>query len=305
MSINKDEIMDLPEGKSSEELDAIMMQDEEGEEEFKADENLAEEALKATEESPAEKLDKGVEEKSKEKTEEKEEELSEEQQQLRAKDSKIASMKHTNRELEIENAKMQGRIEAQKETTTEKVKSPLELAMEAEGVDDPDDLEKPFAVMRKQQAWEKEQEGIKTASDQATKAANAMDTEVKSLQTGDLSPEQAGDGLDFKTVIGLGQSYLDKADLLKIELTRDNQGVAAATRKAYDLCKEAVLAANNSDSKLLQNAINAKSKTVTQKEKTLKTEKDIDDLTTEGDEQGETESKETFSNRLFNFITTE
>lgn len=319
----KDEIMDLPEGKSSEEIDAIMMEDEEPLPEHQSeDDNLAQAALDATEdESPAEESNKDEkdeaeeepEEKAKEETEEKAkeetEELSEADQQLRAKDSKIASLKHTNREVELENAKLQGKLEAQAEmrTTTEVVKSPLELA-EAAYIEEKGDIE-GFAMSgdlyRKQKAFDDEQTAKQTATDQTTNANTASIQAETELQQGDLSETQMGQGLDLKTVAGVGVQYLTEGDKVNIKNTTKTHGNKTALKEAYDTMIRRTLAAGNEDSKLLRNALNIqakkpKGKTVTQKK--LKTEKDVDDLITEG-EPGEAESED-MSKSLYNFITT-
>jgi len=296
---DKDNVMELPEGKTSEEIDAIMMEDEEPLEVDEIDDpNLAEEALKATEtpvDKPADDEVSVVEKVAEEVV------LSETDQQLRAKDAKIASMKHTNRELEIDRAKMQGRLEVMEEmgsAAKEVQKSPLEIAMEAEGIDDPDDLEKPYSVMVAQQKWEKEQEQIS-----ASKVKQVNDNTVSSqlqneLQDGELSEKQMGQGLDLKTVSGIGIQYLTEGDKLNIKRTVERRGNKAALMEAYTTMVQRTIAAGNEDSKLLQNAINVKGKTVTKK--TLKTETNIDDLTTEGEKSGI--EQETVSKKLEGFV---
>lgn len=296
---DKDNVMELPEGKTSEEIDAIMMEDEEPLEVDEIDDpNLAEEALKATEtpvDKPADDEVSVVEKVAEEVV------SSETDQQLRAKDAKIASMKHTNRELEIDRAKMQGRLEVMEEmgsAAKEVQKSPLEIAMEAEGIDDPDDLEKPYSVMVAQQKWEKEQEQIS-----ASKVKQVNDNTVSSqlqneLQDGELSEKQMGQGLDLKTVSGIGIQYLTEGDKLNIKRTVERRGNKAALMEAYTTMVQRTIAAGNEDSKLLQNAINVKGKTVTKK--TLKTETNIDDLTTEGEKSGI--EQETVSKKLEGFV---
>jgi hypothetical protein len=301
---DKDKIMEMPEGKSSEEIDAIMMEGEEGEEEFKADQNLAQEALEATEaESPAEKSveDEKAEEETPEAkeevvVEESSEKLSEEQQQLRAKDSKIASMKHQTRDLELENAKLQGELQARKElqtqTVTESPKSPLELA-EAAYIKEFGELPEEGLPMssdlyRKQKAFDDEQAAKTASTDNQQRVSNAGIQAESELQTGELSAEQMGQGLDLQTVAGIGTQYLTKGDRVDIADIVQARGSKAGLKEAYNIMVRRTLAAGNEDSKLLQNAIaiKAKGKTVTQK-KTLKTEKDVDELTTEGEAESE------------------
>lgn len=307
----KSEITKLPEGKSSEEIDAWTTEEEEQAE----DTELAKEALDATEEpSPAEEtveVETEAEKAAKEAVEEAvvkpPEELSEEQQQLRAKDSKIASLKKTNREIELEKARLEGKLEAQKELQTkteEAPKSPIEIA-EADYIAQYGSLPEgglPMtgALYRAQKAFDDEQSASKIAADKEERSSDAMNKSIASMQSDELSVEKAGDGLDFKSVVGIGQHYLDKADLLKISIVSSKDGIDAAVRKTYELCKDAILAANNADSKLLQSAIDAKGKTQTEPTKETT---NIDALTTEDEETetGEPEP-ETLSIRLANFI---
>ncbi len=304
----KDEIMGMPEGKSSEEIDAIMMEGEEGEE--SADDNLASEALKATE------ADSQVDESEKDKSAEDEatdevleekvdtEELSADQEQLRAKDSKIASMKHTHRELELENAKLQGRLEAQAEMQTQtKVveKSPLEIAMEAEGVTDPDDLEKPFTVLLEQQKWEKEQDSKASAETVSETQDSSLDGTIKALQETELSAAVVGEGLDLLSVKQY-EDNLSKRDETFLRNKNVTDGSAVMVREYRKLVIARTIAAGGEDAKTLQRALKlAPGKPVTLK-KTLKTEKDVDDLTTEGDDTtGDIESND-IPERLKSFV---
>lgn len=317
--MDKSEIAKLPTGMSSEELDE-MTTDESVEETAPAvdksaeklpgqvssagldelltaepaetDDKLAQEALDVTDEesSPAGKsaeTDKAEQEAGAET--ESEEELSETDKQLRAKDSKIAAMKHTTRELELENARKQGELDAinrQQATETTEEKSPLEIAMEAESVTDPDDLERPFAVMQAQVKWEKEQEAKKAETDSQKQENTTAIQAENDLMAGELSQETKGEGLDLRTVAGIGNQYLTRGDRLDIADVIKTRGSKAGLTEAYNVMVRRTLAAGNEDSKLLQNAINIQSKKSQAKPKP-KDKTNIDTLTTEGEEKGE------------------
>lgn len=307
---DKSEIMEMPTGKSSEEIDALMMEGET--ETADADDTLAQEALDATESSPAEDAasKEDVEEKAEDKPEEEqeEEELSEEQQLIRGKDLKITSLKKSSKELEIANARLQGQLEARKElqqTAEPEIKSPLQLAKEAylEENDNLDGFGITVDVYEAQEAFKDEQRLKQTQATQATESQNAVSREVETLQAGDFSAEKVGAGLDFKTIVGLGQGYLDETDLAVIQTINKGRGQKAALKKTYELCKDAILAQDNEDSKLLNIAISKvgkkKSQTKPTKEKT-----DIDALTTEDEDDttGEAE-KRAVNPRLSEFLS--
>lgn len=283
--VDKEEITNLPEGMTSEELDALTTGEDPPE---KVEQDLAQEALNATD-SPAEETVSETEE----------EELSEDQQQLRAKDSKIASQKHELKERDLENARLLGQIEARKELAAPEVpvKSPLEIA-EAAYLEEHDDLE-GFAMSGKlyrvQKAFEDEQTATKVAASEQTRGNNAAVQAEDELLTGELSEEQRGKGLDLKTVTGIGKQYLTRGDILDIQDTAQSRGEKAALKVAYDRMVQRTLAAGNEDSKLLKSAI-SKSQTKPKKEKT-----GIDALTTAGEEKGEAE-EDTHSSRLANFV---
>lgn len=285
--VDKEEITNLPEGMTSEELDALTTGEETPE---KVEQDLAQEALDATD-SPA---DETVSE-----TEEKEEDLSEDQQQLRAKDSKIASQKHEYKELALEHAKLQGQLEARKELAVPQapVKSPLEIA-EAAYLEEHDDIE-GFAMTgklyREQKAFEDKQTESKAAASEQSRGNNAAIQAEDELLMGELSEEKRGKGLDLKTVTGIGRQYLTRGDILDITDIVKSRGDRAGLTAAYDKMVQRTLAAGNEDSRLLKSAI-SKSQTKPKKEKT-----DIDALTTAGEETGEA-GEDTHSSRLANFV---
>lgn len=295
----KDEITSLPEGMSSDQLDEWTMSEEDNkpevQESAKVESPPAEEPVKEELESEP-KTETKVEIKPEE---EPEPELSETEQQLMAKDAKIGDFRRRNREIELENARLKGELEARRSQTTEDTpKSPLERA-EADYIEKYGSLD-GFAIntelYRQQRAFEDKQVTEKTAKTDEERAITTMNREVDVLQLGDLSPEKVGYGADFRSVVEVGKKYLDKADVMKVEIVSHRDGIAAGVRKTYDLCKEAILAANNEDTKRLQLAMRSKSQP-----KPKKT--DIDAIPTEGDDANKGEAEEeTHSQRLTNFI---
>jgi len=306
MDVDKSEIMELKEGMSSEELDALTT----GEEPEKVkDDKLAQEALDATqEESPP--ADESVKDEPKDETAETKPDTYESADEAPAdlakvdpKDAVIGDFRRKNRDLELEKARLEGELEGQKSTTksAEVPKSPLEIA-EAAHIAEYGDLERftmNGELYRKQRAFDDENAAKKTAIATQEQSKVQADRAVQVLQTGDLSAEKVGQGLDFRTIVGLGQRYLDKADVLKVEVISQRDGMEAGVRKAYELCKAGILAAGNSDSQLLQHAIDAHKKSQVKPPKKL----DVDALITEDedDNKGETEA-DTPNERLVNFM---
>lgn len=306
--MDKDEITKMPQGMSSEELDALTTGEEIEQPEVSAQEVATEETPPAEEsvETEAEKVAKeAIEEKPpvEEKPEEPEAELSEVEKQLIAKDSVIGGMRRKNRDLELKFAKIEGELEARKSIQVEAKapeKSPLELA-EADYFEQNSSMT-GFAMdgglYRKQKAFDDKQAAEKAAAAQSEQATTVTGRTAEKLQADDFSVEKVGEGLDFNTVVGIGQHYLDKADLMKIQIVNDRDGNEVALRKTYELCKEAILAANNTDSQLLKIAI-SKSQTKPKTEKP-----DIDALTTKGEDENKGEAeKGTQDNRLYEFVT--
>lgn len=306
METEKTEITNLPEGMSSEELDALTT----GEESEQTEDNLAQEALDATatkeESSPAEE---SVEDETTEETEE-EASVEKEKPEVDPKDAVIGDFRRKLRDQELETARLEGELKARKsiQTTTEAPeKSPLEIAEAAFAEANEGSLE-GFAMdgelYRKQRAFDKVADAkAATAEKQSQVNTVAIQAETD-LQEGDLSAEKMGQGLDLQTVEGIGNQYLTRGDRLDIVDMIKTRGSKSALKEAYKIMVRRVLAANNEDSKLLQNAIDAKGKSKTQpKPKKPKGQTDIDALITEGEDvdTGEAET-ETVSKRLTDFV---
>jgi hypothetical protein len=286
--VDKTEIEEMPEGKTSEEIDAIIMEDEEEEKPENSDESIAKEVLDEIDDDTDD--DSPAEEPESSETEEAEEE----EPEVDPKDAVIGDFRRRLRDKELEAARLQGQLEARKEfqaTKTEPEKSPLQIAMEEEGVDHPDDLAKPFSVLMEQQKWEKERDAALATTQAAESSKAAASRALSEAMAGDFSAEKLGAGLDFDSVTAMGDKYLDEADLMKIDIIGQKHGVNAAIKKTYDLCKDAILNANNQDSKTLQAFIDWKGKSQPKPKKKLKTSEDVDDLTTEDDDKGEADDK--------------
>ena len=302
---DKSEIMEMPEGKSSQEIDDIMMEGEDVEEINQPTEPKVKddspEALDATKPSPAEEP---AEEKpeAETKAEEEKPELSEDQKQLQAKDSKIASLKHEHRDMELENARLQGELETRKSMQVkaeEPVKSPLEIA-EAAYIEEYGDLDKFTVgsdVLRKELSFRDEQTAAKAATVQKEQTDSTLLQTAETLQSGELSAEKMGTGLDLQSVSNLGDKHLTRGDKIDIQDAQKTRGTAAALKSAYDIMIRRIAAAGGEDAKTLENAM-TKSQTKPKKEPT-----DIDKLTTEGEDEetGEAE-KETVSPQLSTFL---
>jgi hypothetical protein len=281
------ENLEVSEGMSSEELDALTT----GEVvENEDDPKLAKEALEAIGEDPDETEVAETED-------EKAAREAAEAEALQAdpKDAVIGQFRREKRDLELENAKLQGELEARKSLQTDqtqKVKSPLELAEDAytEEYGSLDGFAMSGELYRQQEAWKDKQTAQKTTETQESSAMQEVNREKAVLQNGDLSPEKAGAGLDFKSVIDNGQDYLDEADVLKVKLVKQKLGTNAGLRKAYDLCKQALID-------------NGQLKAKTKPQPKPNSETDIDALTTEDDDAitGEAEDLP-HSERIANFI---
>ncbi len=316
METGKSEITNLPEGMSSEELDKLTT----GEDvEQVEDTELAQEALDATDEksSPAEESVDTDETDTEEKTSEEEDKSKTEADtkvKVDPKDAVIGEKRRENRELALENARLEGQLEARKELQTTKdetsvPKSPLEIA-EAAWLADPDNVDSldGFAMngdlYRKQRTFDKEQDAKETAIRDKKQSDNTLNQAVETLQTGDLSVAKTGQGLDLQSVSAIGEKHLTKGDMVDIKDIAESRGKTAAIKEAYKIMVRRTIAAGGEDAKLIKNAINTKSKSKSQtKPEKTKEKLDIDALTTEGDDTdtGEAET-DTQSQRLANFV---
>jgi len=140
-------------------------------------------------------------------------ELRETKQELSAKVNQLAE----------DNAYLRGQLEA---NTTPQL-SPLEQAAEAQGVS-VDEVQVDGALLRAEQKHQHEQA-------QAARSKEQEQQRVKDQQAGsvevmqELTPEKAGEGLDYSTVIQTGQQYMTEADRRDI-----GQMGRGAARELYD-----------------------------------------------------------------------
>lgn len=304
--VDKSEIEKMPGGMTSEELDAMTTEDEEttDKQDVVADsENTsAQEALDAVEaekeaaaepvdsfgdDSPVEKEPDGSE------TKDEPEKDTEEEPKVDPKDAVIGEFRRKNRETELENARLKGQLEERKsmatEKPTEKVLSPLDKA-EAAYVEQYGELPEGGLPMtgnlhREQVAFENKIAAEKTAATQKETAKTTSERAVSVARADTFSEENMGKGLDIDTVVNLGQPYLTSGNALDIEEAGRKDGINAAIALSYKLCKNAVLAQNNADTKLLVNAIKIQMAKKSQaKPKNEKEQLDVDALTTKGED---------------------
>ena len=322
----------MEQGKTEEEIDAIMMEGEEEAEET-ADDSLAQEALDATEEesSPAEESvseDKPPEKKMSkmnsdeldaaltEETSEEEtakEEVVEEKPEVDPKDAVIGGFRKKNRELELANAKLEGKMETLAEIQKTEVKpvelSPIEKKMKEQDVESVEELDLTPAealILGKQEtAWDQKQAETKTSTDTESQANVTSNRIEEALQEGELSEVKMGKGLDLNSVVHIGVQYLNDQDKKLIANITTTKGEAAALVELYKVSVKRTLAIGNDDSKVLQIAINARKKS---QAKPKKEPIDIDKLTTEDEDvdidKGEAETVGSHS-RLLSFMGTD
>ena len=281
--MDKDEITKMPEGMSSEELDALTTG-----EEVEEPENLAQEALDATKEDspPAEesvKEEPEVEEPEKE-------EPAEEKSEVDPKDAVIGDFRRKNRDLEIERARLQGELEARKSIQTEAKeppKSPMDIA-EADYFEQNGSMQ-GFSISpdlyRQQRTFETEQATAKVSTEKQEQASSTLEQVGLSLQEGELSSEKMGEGLDLQSVVNMGEKNLTRGDLVDLKDLQAQRGTEVTVKKYYKMLIQRTLEAGGNDAKLLQSAI-SKSQTKPKKEKT-----DIDALTTEDEDTNKGEAE--------------
>ena len=261
---------EIAEGMSSEELDALTLGEDVSED------TDAEEALAAVEEEDVD-----------------------------PKDAVIGEFRRKARDLEIENARLQGEVEARKELglpakEAEAPKSPLEIA-EAAYVEENGDLD-GFAMSgdlyRKQEAFKDAQHSVEAAK----KTETVMETTAVKLQNDELSPEKAGEGLDLRSVCAMGDKYLTRGDNIDLSDTQAKHGTEAALKQAYAVMKRRILESGTDDAKTLSAAL-AKGKAQQPKKKPKNSEQDIDALITSDDDDGSgVDDNAPHSERLTNFI---
>ena len=291
--MDKSDVNKMPEGMTSEELDALTIDEE------VKDETIVKEALEATEESsPAEESVETVEEETKEKESE-----AVAEEEVDPKDAVIGDFRRKLRASELENARIQGQLEARKELQTKVVeevpKSPLEIAEDAfrEANGNLDGFAMTGELYRQEKAFDDAKTASKASTDQQMQTSTSLEQVGLTLQQSDLSVENKGVGLDLQSVSKF-DSHLTRGDKVDLQDYNAIHGTEATVRKYYDMVIKRTLAAGDTDSTLIKNAIKVKTQTKPTKVKT-----DIDALTTEGEEtnKGETET-ETHSKRLANFI---
>ena len=287
--MDKSDVEKMPEGMTSEELDALTTG-----EPLDKDNDLSEAALNEADE--AEELlgdDDGLEDEPGE-------------EKIDPKDAVIGDFRRKNRDLELEKARLEGELNVRRETKTETIEKPLSPLAQAKkaGLEDNDDLEgftMSVDLYERNESFKDTQRNEKAESTQKATRQSEMNTTAKVLQNGDYSIEKLGDGLDLMSVLKTGQHLLDEGDMAKIEVYAKKYGVESALKKSYELCKDAILNSGTTEGRLFKLAL-AKAAQVKKSKKT-KTSQQIDNLITEGveDETGEVRPK-SHVDRLVGFI---
>lgn len=164
--------------------------------------DLAEEALADTEESS---------------------EVSEEKPEDQVPLSKYMGVKTSAREdrearhaAEVEAAELRGQMKGMQERqVVEAELSPVQTAMKEQGVETEVELAlttgETFKLMRQEQKWEAAQAAKTTAADAATTRQGEVATQEQAALAADR-----GEGLDFKTIQGLGYDLLSEGEKLDI-----------------------------------------------------------------------------------------
>lgn len=221
-------------------VDDMMMEDETTTEHpyiEKDDDDLAQDALDATEEESTEESTE--DETTEEGTTEDEEEQTEEGK-VDPKDAKIGEFRRKNRDLELDNAKLQGQLEARKELqkaeVEEVVKSPMEIAEEAY-IKEYDELPAEGIPMTTKLYNEQR----KFDADQDAKAVPAkpsggntqLEVAIDHFQQGEFSEEKAGKGRDFETVLNAAEPLFTNGEILDLKEYTAKNGTVAGLRKSY------------------------------------------------------------------------
>ncbi|KKN73175.1 hypothetical protein LCGC14_0403480 [marine sediment metagenome] len=122
---------------------------------------------------------------------------------------------------EVEAANLRGQLTALQQTTVQTVKSPLEIAMAAEDVTSPDDLEKPWAVMEANNRWKQEQ------AEQAAQADATQAISQAQLASRELALV-AHD--DWQQVVNKAVAHMTKGEMIDLEAEGENFGEAIYTK---------------------------------------------------------------------------
>lgn len=166
--------------------------------------------------------------------------------------AKMMGWKNKARDLEVENAELRGenKVRSEMSATTQTAstaKSPMQLEMESQGVDDIDDLDlstgQTIKLMQAEQAFETKQADSKAAeTSNKTKAESCL-----------LAKDAHGeDGLDFMSVISEGEKFLIQDEVNALAKLTDTYG-----EEAYKLCRNAIVRMGGDRAEEIQKLIDA------------------------------------------------
>jgi hypothetical protein len=142
------------------------------------------------------------------------------------KDAVIGGFRRKLRDAELENARLQGIMEAQKKPP-ETEKSPVELAAEEQEVS-VDDVVIDGKLLKQQRQWEKQQEKKEQEQNYRREFEQAG---VKALE--EMSDEVYGEGLGLASLNDLGKGLLTRGDLVDIYEAGKNCGKVMMQKLRY------------------------------------------------------------------------
>ncbi len=293
------------------EIDEMLMEDDETTEEEVNDDDLAQDALDATEEESTEKEskedEKEVEETEESAEEQTKEESEEEAEKVDPKDAVIGEFRRKLRDKELENARLEGELAVRKEINApvaEVAKSPMELAEEAyieeygsipaEGMPMTSKL---YNEQRAFDAKQSESSAVQTAPVHSTEAEIAQNH----LINGEFSEEKMGKGRDFESIISVGDKYLSEGDILDLKNHTAKHGKLSGYRQAYKAVSRRMEEAGDLPVEPTKKVKKVAKKA--QKPVNNNNEDDVDRLLTQEDDTYTADSDSSDSKRLSSFIT--
>ena len=174
------------------------------------------------------------------------------------KDAVIGEMRRDRRELREQLAEQAKVIEGLKNPPPPPERSPLDKLAE----EDPDGTPGTQTLLAQSKWEQKQREAASTqATEQADKATTqqATTTRDEAIAAGQLtaaetfSEAKVGKGVDFETVIAMGEKYLTEGE--KLDIRTADAGKVWDT--AYRICRRAVLQSGKPEAKTLRSRINA------------------------------------------------
>ncbi len=164
----------------------------------------------------------------------------------------------------IEAAELRGRLAGMQERqVVEAELSPMQALMKEQGVGDVDDLDisagKAIALAKQEVKWDAAQAAKTTAADAETTRQGNLDVQHKTAKN-----EDRGEGLDYGTIVDMGEKFLTAGDRLDIQNSKE------PFELAYRRCLRAI-----------QESTDESTKKTLQENLARKTKEPVDDDTSE------------------------